>query len=374
MSFSTVISVPLGPRAYQVSIGLGDPAEASRRALAAAGQVSGVAVLMDATVGQVSPRAGALVAALQAAVAPGVQVRRRDLPAGESCKTLAEIERTAEWLAAEGFDRGALVVAIGGGATSDHAGFVAAIYLRGVRFVAFPTTLLAMVDASVGGKTGVDLAAGKNLVGAFHQPHAVLADLAFLETLPRRERVAGLAEVVKCGLIADDSLLDVLETQARGLAAATADDHLAEVIAGAVRVKAEVVSEDERESGRRAILNFGHTVGHALEAASKYALLHGEAVSLGMMAALTLGVSLGMTPPTLAARSRALLEALGLPVDFEHRLDPGVLARIDVDKKRRGASVRFVFVTAPGCCELRDLPLAELRDRLLATAAAAPAT
>jgi 3-dehydroquinate synthase len=337
--------------------------------------VSGVAVLVDATVGQVSPRAGALFAALQAAVAPGVPVRRRDLPAGEICKTLTEIERTVEWLAAEGFDRGALVVAIGGGATSDHAGFVAAIYLRGVRFVAFPTTLLAMVDASVGGKTGVDLAAGKNLVGAFHQPQAVLADLAFLETLPKRERVAGLAEVVKCGLIADDSLLDVLETQVRGLAAATAtataDAHLAEVIAGAVRVKAEIVSEDERESGRRAILNFGHTVGHALEAASQYALLHGEAVSLGMMAALTLGVSLGMTPPTLAARSRALLEALGLPVDFEHRLDPAVLGRIDVDKKRRGASVRFVFVTAPGCCELRDLPLGELRDRLLATAAAA---
>ena len=371
MSFSTVIPVPLGPRAYQVSIGLGDVAEASRRVLAAAGQVSGVAVLMDATVGQVSARAGALVAALQAAVGPGVQVRRRDLPAGESCKTLAEIERTAEWLAAEGFDRGALVVAIGGGATSDHAGFVAAIYLRGVRFVAFPTTLLAMVDASVGGKTGVDLTAGKNLVGAFHQPHAVVADLAFLETLPRREHVAGLAEVVKCGLIADDSLLDVLETQARGLASATADPHLAEVIAGAVRVKAEVVSEDERESGRRAILNFGHTVGHALEAASRYALLHGEAVSLGMMAALTLGVSLGMTPPALAARSRTLLEALGLPVDFEHRLDAGVLGRIDVDKKRRGGSVRFVFVTAPGCCELRELPLPELRNRLLSSAVAA---
>lgn len=368
MSFSTVIPVPLGARAYQVSIGVGEPAEAVGRVLAVAGDASGIAVLVDANVARISGRAAAIISALQAAVAANVSVQRRDLPAGESCKTLAEIERTAEWMAAAGFDRGVLVVAIGGGATSDHAGFVAAIYLRGVRFVAFPTTLLAMVDASVGGKTGVDLSAGKNLVGAFHQPHAVVADLAFLETLPKRERVAGLAEVVKCGLIADDSLLDVLETQAHGLATATApaDAHLSEIIAAAVRVKAEIVAEDERESGRRAILNFGHTVGHALEAASDYALLHGEAISLGMMAALTLGMSLGRTPPRLAARTRALLEGLGLPVDFEHRLDAAVLARIDVDKKRRSGSVRFVFVTAPGCAELRDLPLAELRDRLLA--------
>jgi 3-dehydroquinate synthase len=372
-SFSTIIPVPLAERAYQVSIGHGAPEEAARRVLAATGEVSGVAFLVDGNLGQLSPRVDVLMAAVRSALSPRVLVARHDLPAGEGCKTLGEVERTAEWMAAEGFDRGALVVAIGGGATSDHAGFVAAIYLRGVRFALFPTTLLAMVDASVGGKTGVDLGAGKNLVGAFHQPRAVIADLAFLATLPARERLAGLAEVVKCGLIADDSLLDVLETQARSLASATIDETLGHVIAGAVRVKAEVVTEDERESGRRAILNFGHTVGHALEAASRYQLLHGEAVSLGMMAALALGVSLGITPPKLETRVRSLLEHLGLPVDFERRLDAEVLARIDVDKKRRAGAVRFVFVTAPGCSELREVGLGELRARLLEIAAASAA-
>ena len=177
---------------------------------------------------------------------------------------------------------------------------MAAIYLRGVPFALVPTTLLAMVDASVGGKTGVDLGAGKNLVGAFHQPRAVVADVGFLETLPARERIAGLAEVVKCGFIADAGLLDLLE---RAAARTVAVDAHREVIARAVRVKADVVASDETESGRRAILNFGHTVGHALEAASGYGLLHGEAVALGMVAALDLGAVLGIGAPG-ARRSR----------------------------------------------------------------------
>ena len=367
----TIVPVPLGERAYEVRIGHFDAGEIASRiaAAAAAGKPSGVAVLVDETVGARSPRVAPLVAALAARL-PNVQ--RYDLPGGEACKSLGQLQRTLEWMAGRGFDRGALVVGIGGGAAGDHAGFAAAVYLRGVAFALCPTTLLAMVDASVGGKTAVDLDAGKNLVGAFHQPCAVVADLGFLETLPARERVAGLAEVVKCGLIADAALLDTLEADAVALSATHDAPGLEAVIAAAVRIKADVVTEDEREAGRRAILNFGHTVGHAVEAASGYGLLHGEAVSLGMVAALSLGVSLGISPPALRDRSRALLERLGLPVDVERRLDAATLARIDVDKKRRGAAVRFVFVSAPGATRFADVPLEELRARLLAAGAAAP--
>jgi 3-dehydroquinate synthase len=368
---SIIVPVPLGERAYDVRIGRLD-AGGVATALAAALDLprpSGVAVLVDGDVGKRSPLVTPLVEALAARLP---RVRRHDLLPGEACKNLAELGRTLEWLAAEGYDRGAAVVGIGGGAAGDHAGFAAAVYLRGVRFALCPTTLLAMVDASVGGKTAVDLAAGKNLVGAFHQPRAVEADTTFLETLPAREWTAGLAEVVKCGLIADGDLLATLERSGPALvpggdpAVAAAGEALAQVIAAAVRIKAQVVCEDERESGRRATLNFGHTVGHAVEAASAYELLHGEAVSLGMVAALSLGVTMGLTPPALLARGRALLASLGLPVDVERRLTPEVLSRIDVDKKRRSDSVRFVFCTAPGTTLMEDVPLEKLRSLLLA--------
>jgi 3-dehydroquinate synthase len=291
-----------------------------------------------------------------AARMPNIGVRRYDLPAGEACKNLAEIERTAEWLAAHGYDRRGAIVGIGGGATTDHAGFAAAVYLRGIPFATVPTTLLAMVDASVGGKTGVDLAAGKNLVGAFHQPRAVIADLGFLDSLPVREQAAGLAEVVKCGFIADPPILQICEKSGPDLAPAV----LLDLIARAVRVKAEVVAEDETESGRRAILNFGHTVGHALEAASGYGLLHGEAVALGMIAALELGAALGVNPRALAQRAVALLARLALPVDLARRLSADVWTRITVDKKRRGSTIRFVLCPEPGRTVLRDLTPREI--------------
>lgn len=368
------IPVPIPGRAYEVRIGrfgglgaFGDPGsmDAVAEMLASSlGRVSGVAVLVDETVGQRSPLVAPLVEALAGRLP---NVRRYDLPGGEACKNLREIERTTEWLAAQGFDRGAAVVGVGGGAASDHAGFAAAIYLRGIAFALCPTTLLSMVDASVGGKTAVDLGAGKNLVGAFHQPRAVVAELAFLETLPARERIAGLAEVVKAALIADAALLGELETRAEALATGAVDDGLAQVIAAAVRIKADVVTEDEREAGRRAILNFGHTVGHALETASGYQLLHGEAISLGMMAALSLGVALGITAAPLRDRAGALLSRLGLPTDVEHRLTAEVLSHIDVDKKRKADAVRFVFVTDAGTARLQELSLAELRHRLLRT-------
>jgi 3-dehydroquinate synthase len=254
-------------------------------------------------------------------------------------------------------------VAIGGGATSDHTGFAAAIYLRGIAYATCPTTLLAMVDASVGGKTAVDIPAGKNLVGAFHQPRAVMADLGFLDSLPAREIAAGMAEVVKAALIADADLLETLEAHADATLPATV---LAKVIEAAVRVKVDVVAADERESGRRAMLNFGHTVGHAIEAASGFQLLHGEAVSLGMIAALALGVARGVTEPGLLARASALLARLGLPVDVKPRLTADVLDRIEVDKKRISDAVRFVLVPRPGQATIEGIELDELKRQIQA--------
>ncbi|HVZ73076.1 MAG TPA: 3-dehydroquinate synthase [Polyangia bacterium] len=360
----TKVGVELGARRYDVLIGSIAADEAAAAIVAALGNVTGVAVLVDEAVAAKSPRVAPLVAALASRVA---NLKRFDLREGESCKTLAEIERTTEWLAEQGFDRKGAVVGVGGGAATDHAGFAAAVYLRGIKFALVPTTLLAMVDASVGGKTAVDLPAGKNLVGAFHQPSSVVADLGFLETLPAREVRAGLAEVVKCGFIADPALLDILETAPSG-------DHLplatlAEVVTRAVRVKAEVVAEDETEGGRRAILNFGHTVGHALEAASGYGLLHGEAVGLGMLAALSLGEARGLGTPALTARAKALLARLLLPVDLAPRLSAEVLARVTVDKKRRGGAIKFVFCSAAGETKLVDVSPAEITAHFLGASA-----
>lgn len=363
---NTKVGVELGARRYDVHIGTFAPPEVAAAIADALGSVTGVAVLVDQSVGERSPRVAPVVAALAARL-PNVDVKRYDLPAGEASKTLTQIERTTQWLAENGFDRRGAIVGIGGGAATDHAGFAAAVYLRGVRFALVPTTLLAMVDASVGGKTAVDLPAGKNLVGAFHQPSTVVADLGFLGTLPAREVRAGLAEVVKCGFIADPALLTLLETLAPDAAAAAAlpPAIAAELVARAVRVKADVVAEDETESGRRAILNFGHTVGHALEAASGYDLLHGEAVGLGMIAALSLGEARGLGTPALSARAKALLVRLGLPVDLQRRLSAEVLARVTVDKKRSGRAIKFVFVSAAGETKLVDVSPDEIAAHFL---------
>ena len=310
---SETVRVELGARSYDVRIGGFSPEEIAEIVAAALDPATtGVAVLVDGGLGARSPRVAPLVAALARRLP---EVGRFDLLEGEASKTLAELGRTCEWLAGRGYDRKGAIVGIGGGAATDHAGFAAAVYLRGIPFALVPTTLLAMVDASVGGKTGVDLGAGKNLVGAFHQPRAVVADVGFLDTLPARARVAGLAEVVKCGFIADAGILDLLERAPPELG----PELTLALIARAVRVKAEVVASDEKEAGRRAILNFGHTVGHALEAASGYDLLHGEAVALGMVAALRLGAALGIAgpdgggPAALVERGRALLDAPRAP-------------------------------------------------------------
>jgi 3-dehydroquinate synthase len=355
----TTLRVPLFERSYDVHIGNLGPDEVADKIAAAIGKPSGVAVLVDEHVAQVSPRVGELLAALAARLP---RLKSFCLPRGESGKNLASVERTCQWLAESGYDRGSVILGVGGGAATDHSGFVAAIYLRGVAFALCPTTLLAVVDASVGGKTGVDIPAGKNLVGAFHQPRVVVADLNFLETLPRRELVAGMAEVVKAGLIADSALFARLENEGD---AVLSPGSLPSVVTAAVAVKVAVVGEDEREAGRRAILNFGHTVGHAIEAASGYELLHGEAVSLGMVAALALGEARGVTQPGLRQRAQGLLARLSLPVDVKPRLSSEVLGRIEVDKKRRTDAVRFVLVPRPGDASLCDIAMEDLKREVL---------
>ena len=354
------IPVPLGQRSYDVIVGeLGVDAIADTL-IKALGNTTGIAVLVDCELAKKSARVAELYQALQARID---RVARLDLLAGEACKSFSQLENTCEWLAAQGFDRGASIVSIGGGATSDHAGFAAAIYLRGIAFALIPTTLLAMVDASVGGKTAVDLRAGKNLVGAFYQPRVVLADLTFLDTLPPRELAAGMAEVVKAGLIADAGLFRMLEALS-GPAHTWSRQDLLSTIAAAINVKVAVVTEDEREMGRRAILNFGHTLGHAMETASNYQLLHGEAVGLGMLAALRLGELRGTTEAGLLARTTALLQKLALPKNVQLYLREESLKHLEVDKKRRNENIRFVFVPTPGEAVLQDVALATLRTQV----------
>jgi 3-dehydroquinate synthase len=358
----TTLPVPLGNRSYQVHVGTFDAEQACRLLTDALGAPTGVALLTDGRLLERSARAQTLVALLQQRLRNAAVLA---LPAGEACKTMSAVEASCQWMAEQGLDRGAAVVGIGGGATSDHAGFAAAIYLRGIPFATYSTTLLGMVDAAVGGKTGADLPAGKNLVGAFHQPRVVLADLGCFETLPRREIAAGLAEVVKAGLIATPAILDRIE---RHLVDGTLYEPAAldELVTMSIRMKIDVVTSDEREAGRRAILNFGHTLGHAIESAAGYELLHGEAVSLGMIAALALGEIRGHTPRQLRPRVRAALEHLGLPVDVAPWLRPDVLARMDVDKKRRSDRVKFVFVRQPGDCLLEDVRLDDLKRDVVA--------
>ena len=266
------------------------------------------------------------------------------LPAGEAAKTLESAARIFAALAALGASRDGAVIALGGGVIGDLAGFAAATWMRGIDFVQMPTTLLAMVDSSVGGKTGVNLESGKNLVGAFHQPRAVLIDTETLTTLPRREYASGLAEVVKYGAIDDAEFFSWLEAHADALNAQDAAA-LAEAVAVSCRHKAVVVARDERERGERALLNFGHTFGHAIEAASGYgSLLHGEAVAIGMVIAARLSALLGRAPPHDADRLAALLARFALPTALPRGLDAdALLTRMRLDKKNVSGRLRLVL-------------------------------
>jgi 3-dehydroquinate synthase len=269
-------------------------------------------------------------------------------PAGERSKTRDTWARLTDALLQREFGRDSGIIALGGGVAGDLAGFLAATYMRGLPYLQVPTTLLAMLDASVGGKTGVDTPQGKNLIGTFHPPAAVMADPQTLVTLPEREYRGGLAEAVKHGLIADREYFRWIERESDPLLRRD-PAALEALVRRSVEIKAEVVSGDEREAGRRAILNAGHTVAHAIERATGYEIPHGEAVGLGLVAECELAVRLGVAAPALRERVEALLGRLGLPVRLPHPIAPdALLAAMASDKKNRQARLRFALPTALG--------------------------
>jgi len=342
-----------GAQPYRISIGpglLGDGA-----VLAAPLRGGHALIASDDTV---APLYADRVEAALLAARPGLAAARFVLPAGEASKTLDGFGSAIYALAALGARRDACVYALGGGVVGDLAGFAAACWMRGIDCVQLPTTLLAMVDSSVGGKTAVDLPQGKNLVGAFHPPRAVFADTAALRTLPPRELRAGLAEVVKYGAIADAPFLDWLDANADALLAGD-DAALAEAVARSCAHKAAIVERDPFEHGERALLNFGHTFGHAIETAQGYGgLNHGEAVAVGMALAARLSERLGLAPAQDGERLRALLQRFGLPVDLPPGLEPRHLVELmRLDKKARAGGLRFIGWEAAGRARmLTDVP------------------
>ncbi|MER5931451.1 3-dehydroquinate synthase [Streptomyces sp. NPDC002054] len=269
------------------------------------------------------------------------------VPNAEEAKTAEVAAYCWKALGQSGFTRTDVVVGVGGGATTDLAGFVAASWLRGVRWIAVPTTVLGMVDAAVGGKTGINTAEGKNLVGAFHPPAGVLCDLAALESLPVNDYVSGLAEIIKAGFIADPAILDLIEEDPAA-ARTPAGPHTAELIVRSIRVKADVVSSDLKESGLREILNYGHTLAHAIEKNERYKWRHGAAVSVGMVFAAELGRLAGRLDDATADRHRTVLAAVGLPLTYRGDQWPQLLQTMQVDKKSRGNLLRFIVLDGLG--------------------------
>ncbi|HVX43967.1 MAG TPA: 3-dehydroquinate synthase [Mycobacteriales bacterium] len=288
-----------------------------------------------------------------AAVLPGHEILRIELPDGEAAKTLAVAGMCWDRLGTAGFTRSDVIVGLGGGAATDLAGWVAASWLRGVTVIQVPTTLLGMVDAALGGKTGINTAAGKNLVGAFHPPAGVLCDLSSLPTLPGADYRAGLAEIVKAGFIADPVILELIEADPTA-ALSPAGPHTQELITRSIQVKADVVGEDLTEKGLREILNYGHTLGHAIERAEGYRWRHGEAVSVGMIFAAELGLAAGRLDAEVVDRHRRILAELGLPMSYPAAAWPALHDAMRVDKKSRGSRLRFIVLDGlarPGILE-----------------------
>jgi 3-dehydroquinate synthase len=343
-----------GDAPYTITIGPGllDPAQdANAKRLAHVLRGRHALVVSDS---HVAPLYADRVEALLRAAKPQMALARWVMPAGEQEKTLARFGECLDALAALGATRDATVVALGGGVVGDLAGFAAACWMRGIDCVQLPTTLLSMVDSSVGGKTGVDLPQGKNLVGAFHAPRAVIADTATLHTLPNRELRAGLAEVVKYGAIFDPHFLGWLEANTTALLGRD-DTAMAEAIARSCEFKADVVARDPYEHGHRALLNFGHTFGHAIEAEQGYAgtgsvaLNHGEAVAVGMVLAARLSTALGLASADGTARLEKLLDRFALPTALPSGLDARALVtRMHLDKKANAHGLRFVLWDGPG--------------------------
>jgi 3-dehydroquinate synthase len=359
------VGVPLGARAYDIRIGAGLIARAGAE----------IAPLLSrprlAVVTETRVAALHLAELTEGLAAAGIEARVLELEPGESTKGWVGLERTVEWLIAEQVGRDDLVVAFGGGVIGDLAGFAAAILRRGVGFVQIPTTLLAQVDSSVGGKTGINSVLGKNLIGAFHQPRLVLADTELLDTLPRRDFLAGYAEVAKYGLLGDAAFFGWLEANAPALAEG---DPLARLhaVRRSCEMKAEIVARDETEQGERALLNLGHTFGHALEAATGYTdrQLHGEAVAIGCALAFELSAVLGLCPQEAPSRVAAHFAAMGMKrslADVPGALPDadGLLALMAQDKKVRDGRVAFVLARDIGeAFVARDVEPARVRDLL----------
>ena len=342
-----------GAAPYRISIGPGLLKDSALLAAPLRGRH--VLIVSDANV---APLYLHRVEAALRAASPGLRIGRQVIAAGEAEKTLANFGTVIEALAALGATRDATVIALGGGVIGDMAGFAAACWMRGIDCVQLPTTLLAMVDSSVGGKTAVDIPQGKNLVGAFHPPRAVIADTGALRTLPPRELRAGLAEVVKYGALGDPLFFEWLERERAPLLAGD-DRALAEAIARSCGHKAAIVERDPLERGERALLNLGHTFGHAIEAEQGYAgadrdaLNHGEAVAVGMVLAARLSAMLGMAPESDTERLRSLLRAYGLPVDVPPGLAPAeLLGRMRLDKKNLAGRLRLVLWRGIGKAEV----------------------
>jgi 3-dehydroquinate synthase len=322
-----------GPAPYDVLIGRGLLGELPPML----GGASRVAIIHPPTLRMTAE------AARDDLIAQGLDAHALEVPDGEDAKRLEVAGFCWDVLGQVGFTRSDALVGLGGGATTDLAGWVAAAWLRGVRVVQVPTTLAGMVDAAVGGKTAINTDRGKNLVGAFHPPAGVICDLNTLETLPPNDYRAGLAEVVKCGFIADPAILELLEKDPQS-ATTAGNPAEQELIERSVRIKARVVGEDLTEQGLREILNYGHTLGHAIERAERYKWRHGAAISIGLVYAAALGRLLGRLDDATADRHRAVLESLGLPTAYRADAFPSLLETMRVDKKARGNRLRFIVL------------------------------
>ncbi len=345
------VHVALPGRSYDIIIGEGLLARVGAHIAGLAGG-GAVVVVSDKTVWHLYG------AALNAALAgAGLRAAPVVVPPGEESKSLACLQQVYQGFAEAGLARDGLVLALGGGVVGDLAGFAAATWMRGVRYVQLPTTLLAQVDSSVGGKTAVNLPVGKNLAGAFHQPQLVLADTAALDTLPPQQYACGMAEVIKCGAIRDKALFAMLSAKEKAV------DRTA-MIETCCGIKRDIVQRDERDTGERALLNFGHTLGHAVETLGGYSHFnHGQAVAIGMVLAAKLGRQMGRTPPGLPETLENTLKQWNLPAECPYSLRE-MTPQLALDKKRRGAGVQMILLEDIGRAVVADVPLDELENLL----------
>lgn len=356
-----IVPVSLGDRSYNIEIATGSLSSAVQRVRDELDDLSHVLMIMDEAVA--APWGAKLQADCRQA---GIRVDAIELASGEPTKSIEQLAKLWTWMLESGCDRRSVVVAVGGGVVGDLAGFAAASFTRGIRFVQVPTTLLAMVDSSVGGKTGINLPGAKNMVGAFWQPASVLIDTEVLGTLPKRSYLSGLAEVVKYGVIDDDQFFDWLAANAAPLVARE-PAAVRYAIRRSCESKARVVGEDEREtSGRRATLNYGHTFAHAIEATAGYGtLLHGEAVSIGMQMAARLAIKMGLCDDKVLQRQTELLQACELPVVFGDARTDEMLAAMMRDKKVAHGKLRFILPTKIGAVQfVSDAPEALVRESI----------